>query len=112
MTGAGPEERLFVYGTLAPGRSNHRQLDGLTGDWRPATAVGRLTQQGWGAYVGFPAIVLDPNGQQVFASADLPAHWGRLDTFEGPGYRRVVTTVTLEDGTSTQAQVYEGLLDE
>jgi gamma-glutamylcyclotransferase (GGCT)/AIG2-like uncharacterized protein YtfP len=29
----------------------------------------------------------------VFESVDLPAHWSRLDEFEGPGYRRVATTV-------------------
>jgi gamma-glutamylcyclotransferase (GGCT)/AIG2-like uncharacterized protein YtfP len=34
----------------------------------------------------------------LFESADLPDHWSRLDEFEGPGYRRVVTQVRTSDG--------------
>jgi hypothetical protein len=49
---------------------------------------------GWGATMGFPALVLDPDGPvvevQVLESAELPQQWGRLDEFEGVGYRRVV----------------------
>lgn len=35
---------------------------------------------------------------QVLESADLPAHWSRLDDFEGPAYARVRTTVRTADG--------------
>ena len=28
----------------------------------------------------------------------LPAHWARLDVFEGHGYQRVVTTVDMPTG--------------
>lgn len=56
----------------------------------------------WGAALGYPALVLDPTGPavaaQVFESTDLPAHWPRLDEFEGPGYERVVTTVHTDAG--------------
>ena len=57
---------------------------------------------GWGASLGHPAMVLDPAGPsidvQVLESPDLPAHWSRLDDFEGPGYERVPTTVRTEGG--------------
>jgi gamma-glutamylcyclotransferase (GGCT)/AIG2-like uncharacterized protein YtfP len=57
---------------------------------------------GWGAGLGYPALVLDPDAApvevQVFESADLPAHWARLDQFEGSGYRRVPTTVSTTTG--------------
>jgi gamma-glutamylcyclotransferase (GGCT)/AIG2-like uncharacterized protein YtfP len=47
-------------------------------------------------------MVLDPGGPavhvHVFESADLPAHWSRLDDVEGPGYQRVVTTVHTPAG--------------
>jgi gamma-glutamylcyclotransferase (GGCT)/AIG2-like uncharacterized protein YtfP len=52
---------------------------------------------GHGASLGYPDLILDPEGPsievQVFESVDLRAHWSRLDRFEGPGYRRVATTV-------------------
>jgi gamma-glutamylcyclotransferase (GGCT)/AIG2-like uncharacterized protein YtfP len=47
-------------------------------------------------------LVLDPDGPLVdvflFESHDLPAHWSRLDEFEGEAYRRVVATVSTADG--------------
>ena len=41
----------------------------------------------------------------VFESVDLPAHWERLDMFEGVGYERVVTTVRTPTG-SVEASIY------
>ena len=91
------ETRLATYGTLQPGRSNHHQMDGMSGVWEPGEVHGRLLPQGWGAALGYPGLILDPAGPpvavQIFESDDLPAHWARLDAFEGEGYRRVVTTV-------------------
>jgi gamma-glutamylcyclotransferase (GGCT)/AIG2-like uncharacterized protein YtfP len=94
--------RLATYGTLAPGRLNDHQLGGLEGRWLEGYVQARLVEAGWGASLGFPAMVLDPDGPavhvDVFESADLPAHWSRLDDFEGPGYQRVVTTVHTPAG--------------
>ncbi len=102
--------RLVVYGTLAPGRSNHGQLDGLEGRWLAGQLRGQLSEAGWGAGQGYPGLILDPHADpldvHVFESADLPAHWSRLDEFEGPEYRRVVTEVQLPDG-GVAASVYE-----
>jgi gamma-glutamylcyclotransferase (GGCT)/AIG2-like uncharacterized protein YtfP len=70
---------------------------------------GRLVEAGWGAALGFPGLVLDANGEaievQVFESSDLPAHWPRLDAFEGAGYRRVAAMVALADETLS-ASIY------
>jgi gamma-glutamylcyclotransferase (GGCT)/AIG2-like uncharacterized protein YtfP len=97
-----PDTRLAVYGTLAPGRVNHHQISALAGKWQRGTVKGKLFCSGWGAALGFPGLILDPLGPSVdvhlFASADLPEHWARLDEFEGSGYRRVVTTVNTEEG--------------
>jgi gamma-glutamylcyclotransferase (GGCT)/AIG2-like uncharacterized protein YtfP len=64
---------------------------------------------GWGADLGYPALILDPEGSaidvHVFESVDLPAHWSRLDDFEGPGYQRVVTTVRTRTG-DLDASIY------
>jgi gamma-glutamylcyclotransferase (GGCT)/AIG2-like uncharacterized protein YtfP len=68
-----------------------------------------LIDAGWGAGLGYPALVLDPNGSEisvdVFESVDLPAHWARLDAFEGAGYQRVVTTVRTSTG-EVDASIY------
>jgi gamma-glutamylcyclotransferase (GGCT)/AIG2-like uncharacterized protein YtfP len=110
MVGASSSRiRLAVYGTLAPGRVNHHQLAGLNGEWRRGSVRGHLVDGGWGATLGFPALSLDPSGPVVevflFESPDLPAHWDRLDAFEGEGYRRVVTTVRTSEG-EVEACVY------
>src|SRR6187431_3232708 len=86
-------DRLFVYGTLAPGRPNEHVLAELRGTWAPATVRGTLHPEGWGAALGYPGIVLDETDGAVrgliFSSEDLGAHWTRLDAFEGEGYERV-----------------------
>ncbi|MEI6644371.1 MAG: gamma-glutamylcyclotransferase [Novosphingobium sp.] len=86
------DHRLATYGTLAPGRVNHHQLAGLAGEWTVGTIRGRLVETGWGAALGYPALVLDEGGEAIavhlFSSADLPKHWARLDAFEGAEYRR------------------------
>jgi len=99
---AGADSRLAVYGTLAPGRVNHHELTGLKGSWRRGTVRGKLFAVGWGASLGYPGLVLDPQAPPIevflFESPDLPDYWPRLDEFEGAGYRRVVTQVRTSDG--------------
>ena len=96
------EHRLAVYGTLAPGRSNHHQVSDLGGEWIAGTVRGRLVSEGWGVQMGYPGLVLDPEGAeiavQVLESSALPAHWGRLDEFEGADYRRVAVSVATTHG--------------
>lgn len=93
---------LAVYGSLAPGEVNHRQLAGLNGEWRSGHVTGRLVHKGWGADLGYLALIPDTDGEhiavQLFHSPDLPEHWDRLDEFEGSGYRRTVISVNCEDG--------------
>ena len=106
---SGAHHRLATYGSLAPGRPNSHQLDALDGHWLQGQVYGRLIDGGWGAGLGYPALILDPDGSaisvQVFDSMDLPDHWSRLDDFEGPGYSRVVTTVRTPAG-DVEACIY------
>lgn len=103
-------QRLFVYGTLAPGRSNHEVVEDIPGSWEPASMKGVLFPEGWGATMGYPGVVPSTDGGEVegflFASADLDEHWPRLDSFEGDGYERVSVTVTVGDGQDVEAYVY------
>lgn len=105
-----PSQRLFVYGTLAPGRPNEHVLADLDGSWEPATITGRLEERGWGAALGFPGLVLDTSGNDVvegllISSPALPKRWAELDEFEGPGYERVEATVRTATG-KVRAFVY------
>ena len=103
-------ERLFVYGTLAPGCPNEHVLADIPGTWEPATVRGTLLQEGWGAAQGYPGIILEENGADVdgfiLTSDKLSEHWDRLDDFEGDGYERIVTEAILADGTVVQVQIY------
>ncbi len=102
---------LFVYGTLGPGRPNEHILQNIGGTWEcEASVTGKLHQEGWGAAMGYPGIVLDKNGDTiegfVFISDTIAAHWHELDAFEGEAYERVVAEVKLKDKTIIAAYVY------
>lgn len=109
--GDGPEHRLAVYGSLAPGRTNARVLEPLEGRWLSGGHVrGRLHREGWGAAHGFPGLEPDPEGEavpvEVFVSRELPSHRERLDAFEGPDYRRTVLPVGGLPGGPLPCQIY------
>ena len=101
MSESESEHYLAVYGSLAPGEVNAHVLSPLKGSWQPGTVRGVLHKEGWGWTKGFPGVRLDPTGDEVqvmlFHSSELPAHWNRLDEFEGEEYRRCVTVVTSGD---------------
>lgn len=103
-------ERLFVYGTLAPGRPNEHVLSAIGGSWEPATVNGTLRPEGWGAAMGYPGIDLDEQGGEVegflFSSENLSGHWAALDEFEGEAYKRVLAEVRLKDGRTVDAHIY------
>jgi len=103
-------ERLFVYGTLGPGRPNEHVLTAIGRSWKTATITGTLRNEGWGAELGYPAIELDETGGEVegflFVSENLSAHWAVLDKFEGEAYERVLAKVQVEDGSMIDAHIY------
>jgi gamma-glutamylcyclotransferase (GGCT)/AIG2-like uncharacterized protein YtfP len=107
----GVHRHLAVYGSLAPGRSNHHELRELRGDWQPGLSVtGDLLDRGWGAGIGYPALRWSAAGPPVaielFVSDDLARHWARLDEFEGADYLRIVVPVYAADALVTLANLY------
>ena len=82
-----PEERLIVYGTLAPGGPYHHLLADLEAAWEPCTIRGRL-----GNYLGYPSFKWNPGGEAhpawLVTSPGLPAKFRQLDEFEGIHYTR------------------------
>ncbi len=103
-------QRLFVYGTLAPGRPNHHVLADIPGTWEAAVLRGELRHEGWGAALGSPGIVPSADGDDVagfvLSSQSLEEHWATLDAFEGDGYERVEVTVRVSGGGELNAYVY------
>lgn len=99
----GCANRLAVYGTLAPGASNHHELAGCRGRWRPGTVHGHLTHR------EYPELRPAPDAPrivvQVLDSRDLPTRWAALDAFEGEGYQRLLVVVALAAGP-TLANLY------
>jgi gamma-glutamylcyclotransferase (GGCT)/AIG2-like uncharacterized protein YtfP len=96
------EHRLATYGTLAPGRRNHHQLIEVNGQWLTGSIRGRLVAAGWGASMGYPALVLAEDAPlvevQILESIELPEHWTRLDEFEGSEYQRVTAIAQTPAG--------------
>lgn len=114
------EHVLAVYGTLRPGESNFGLVADIDGFWFTGTIRGELGVRRTGHYRGFPAFVIVPDGPAVpvavLVSAELPAHWERLDRFEGPGYRRTTIDVMADPGSGAplaryRAYVYESVDD-
>ena len=103
--------RLAVYGSLAPGRSNHHQLQDLRGEWHSGCIVrGDLADRGCGAGRGYPVLRWSTSGPAVavemFVSDELLGHWPRLDEFEGPDYLRIVVPVFSGTGVVAVANLY------
>ena len=107
--------RLAVYGTLAPGRSNHHVLQPFGGTWSRGRVRGELVEFGWGAAAGYPALLLRADGPwvrvHVLESPRLHGAWSGIDAFEGSEYFRVLAPVFAEDGDATKiitvANLYE-----
>lgn len=101
---------LFVYGTLAPGRPNAHVLERIGGTWEPAVVKGYLHEEGWGAVLGYPAIILDERGDDVhgflFVSDNLMEHWPALDALEGEEYERVLSKARRPDGSFAETYIY------
>ena len=103
-------QHLFVYGSLAPDQPNHHVLADLEGDWVSASICGHLTEAGWGAKMGYPALVLDddadPVAGYVLTSDELGEAWAALDAFEGDEYQRVSVRAKIRGGELVEAFVY------
>lgn len=104
-------EKLFIYGTLGPGRPNEQVMKTIGGIWTAGCIKGRLVEAGGGDEMGFPGLVLDDEAKDdieghLFISDNLPHHWQVLDDFKGEEYQRIPTTVRLSEGGTIEAYVY------
>ena len=105
-----PDERLVIYGTLAPGKPNHNVIEDLSGDYRDCSVHGRISEVD-----GLPYFTWAPSeaslGAQLFSSRQLPDKWDDLDRFEGDGYKRRLIPAAVDDGL-TVASIYMSTADD
>jgi gamma-glutamylcyclotransferase (GGCT)/AIG2-like uncharacterized protein YtfP len=105
-----PDERLVIYGTLAPGRENHSVIEHLGGSFSDCTVHGRIAEVD-----GLPYFTWAPEAPslraQLFRSDRLPATWDDLDRFEGSGYKRRLIPA-IGDGGLCIASIYLSTADD
>jgi len=105
------QDKLFVYGTLKPGESMDHLLNSIGGSWQRGTIRGDLIEANEIPGFPYPGLILNDADTiiegYVFTSENLSDNWSRLDQYEGSSYRRVITEVTLRDGSTTDAYIYE-----
>ncbi len=102
-----PSQRLVIYGTLAPGESNHHLLAGVGGSWFRGTVRGRR-----GTHDGYPTLRAAAGAASVevlvLCSSALPdLYRRRLDDFEGPLWPRHLIVVDAPELDAKVASVYE-----
>lgn len=101
-----PDQRLIVYGTLAPGEVNYFLLAGMGGTWERCVIKGSM-----GQWYGFKAFRWDPEGEEhpawLLTSPGLPEKFPELDAFEGEAYQRTIIPAQVGSRRAL-AHIYEG----
>jgi gamma-glutamylcyclotransferase (GGCT)/AIG2-like uncharacterized protein YtfP len=108
----GASQRLIAYGSLMPGGGHEEELAGLQGEWHAGWITGTLVEHGWGASLGYPALIWNPDSDrrvaaQLFTSPDLRHCWDRLDLFEGESYQRILVPFYDDAGFVAVGNLYE-----
>ncbi len=105
----GAEERLAVYGALAPGEAKHYMLAPFRGTWSTGFVRGRMTTMAF----GLPILELDTDGDRipvhVLHAPPLKDAWSNLAPFESMGIKRLLAAIEDADGVSAIANVYARL---
>lgn len=106
-----PERALIIYGSLAPNKPNHSEVEHIKGRWMNAIVRGKLEQEGWGTemgYLGFRPTAIEQQAIKaiVLFSDELGDNWNRLDEFEGEEYRRILAKYELENGDVGVGYIY------
>lgn len=108
-----PAYKLAVYGTLRPGGSNHHLIAEFPGEWTRASVRGRLLAQAPAARLGYPAMVWQPEGDEIevdlLSSPALKNFWHVLDEFEGEHYRRILVPIERDNQIIAVANLYEAV---
>lgn len=103
-----PDTSLIIYGTLAPGRSNHSEVENIKGEWKKGMVKGKLLTVGDG-YVAFQhAQTGEEENIEAFVlfSEEWMDNWCCLDEFEGEDYLRILAKYELNNGEIGIGNIY------
>ncbi|WP_439131974.1 gamma-glutamylcyclotransferase family protein [Polaribacter sp.] len=103
-------DKLFVYGTLKPGCSNHHILQNIGGDCIKATLFGFEFDKDWEKQTGYPGLIKSNFDAKVegflFVSENLKRNWEVLDGFETEAYTRKIVPITIKNNQKVNGFVY------
>ncbi|SFN05314.1 gamma-glutamylcyclotransferase [Thermodesulforhabdus norvegica] len=84
-----PDQKLVVYGTLAPNAPNERLLKNIAGTWQDCKIRGRIIQRhGLKYFKWIPDA--DEINTKMFVSESLSDKLSSIDQFEGEDYHRIL----------------------
>ncbi|MBA7471955.1 hypothetical protein ES707_07267 [subsurface metagenome] len=91
-----PDQKLVVYGTLAPGACNEIWLKGIEGSWQDCMIRGEIK-----GCEGLPYFKWNFGSREIkvkmFISDYLPNELPKLDQFEGEEYHRILIPARIAD---------------
>ena len=103
-------DSIFVYGTLQPGKQHEEIFKKIKGSWKKGFIFGKLINISKGSNYGYPVIKIKKKGDKIFGmvfkSKNLDKIINKVDVFEGQGYRRIITSVNLINGSKINSYVY------
>jgi len=104
-----PDQKLIVYGTLAPDAHNERLLEDIAGTWQDCKIRGKIIQcHGLKYFKWFPnAGEIDA---KMFVSESLSDKLPSIDQFEGEDYHRILIPAKVGKHLVV-ANIYEGKYD-
>lgn len=101
-----PDQKLVVYGILAPGAPGEHILEEIGGDWQQCKIAGSIfSHEGLKYYKEYPE--MSEINCRLFFSKFLPEGWASIDAFEGSNYNRILIPAKIADHWVV-ANVYEG----
>ena len=83
-----PQNKLFVYGTLIPGRENHQILKDVEGNWGKFSVNGSIVEIDGLKYFQWIPKEKEIIEGQLFESNNIIKYWKEIDRFEGQKYER------------------------
>ena len=91
-----PDQKLVVYGTLAPDAPNESILEEIKGFWRECKITGEIV-----SHKGLKYFKGNPNAGEIdakiFISKSLPDELSSIDRFESGNYHRILIPVKVGD---------------
>jgi gamma-glutamylcyclotransferase (GGCT)/AIG2-like uncharacterized protein YtfP len=103
-----PDQKLIVYGTLAPGAPNERLLKDIVGTWQDCKIRGEIIQRHGLKYFKWNLNAGEIDAK-IFVSRFLPEKLSTIDRFEGKDYHRILIPAKVEERLVI-ANIYEGKL--